>query len=488
MGLKWFGTDGVRGHVGHYPLTPSFVQKLGYFTGQVLGEASARPVIYVGRDTRQSGEMLQHALTSGLLASGFTVMDLGVCPTPGVSRLVKKMGANAGAVISASHNPVSENGIKFFNSSGYKLDEETEMGIEILLGGTADEWELPPLLGKRVEASGLKEIYLEDLLVEHFDDELQSVTVVMDCANGAACGLAEQAFSRLGARVIAVHSSPTGLNINDRAGSEHVRKNPSEMGELIRLFQADFGVAFDGDADRTVLVDEQGNLIDGDHMLGILAGYLDGQGMLAGRAVVTTHMRNQGLRNYTDSKGLVLHETKVGDKYVVRKLVECAGEGSQHGYALGGEQSGHVILLDDGHVTGDGIRTALFMARVFNRSGAESMCDMAGWMKKAPQVIASARVRTKPPLDGEPQYERVVQQAKKDLPGLLRIELRYSGTEPLFRAMLEADNRHSEQELADAAWKICDTVQTLTETLDRSVEILNCTRGGILKPSDHLTG
>lgn len=483
MTTRWFGTDGIRGHVGHTPMTPGFIMKLGAAAGQILAKGQSQPVILIARDTRQSGEMLQHALTAGLLSSGLTVLDLGVCTTPGVSRLVKYLHASAGAVISASHNPVSENGVKFFNQSGFKLAEEVEAEIETLLDNMPGEFDLPAILGRQVDAGGFKEYYLADLIAEQTGVDLKGLTVVMDCANGAASDFGPAVFSRMGAQVIAIHASPSGLNINLRAGSEHVRKNPAEMGQLICLYQADFGIAFDGDADRVVLVDENGNLIDGDHILGILAGYLDERRSLRGHCMVTTKMRNQGLFDYSQSKGLTLHETKVGDKYVVEKLLENT---SGDGFALGGEQSGHIILLDDDHVTGDGIRTALYMARVYVESGVKTMSELAGWMVKAPQVIASVRVKDKSVLEGHPLYDHIVKQVKEDLPGLMRIELRYSGTEPLFRAMLESDLRHTELELAEAANRICTVVQTITRTTERSLEIINCTRGGVLVPGSLL--
>jgi phosphoglucosamine mutase len=483
MTPKWFGTDGIRGQVGRFPMTPGFVMKLGIAAGQVFSSIHPHPVVLIGRDTRQSGEMLQQALTSGMLSSGVTVMDLGVCTTPGVSQLVKLHNATAGVVISASHNPVSENGIKFFDQSGFKLNEVIEEHIEALVEGMPEEMELHPFLGRCIDGRGCHEEYIRSLVQEHEGQDFTGVSIVMDCANGAASSLAMEIFSRAGVRVVCVHASPNGLNINHRAGSEHTRKNPAEMGKLIQLYKADFGVVFDGDADRVVLVDEIGRLIDGDHILGILAGYLDEKSCLVARTVVTTKMRNNGLANYLKAKDLVLIETKVGDKFVTEKLIDNVKAGQSPGsFALGGEQSGHIILLDGQHSTGDGIRTALYMTRVFVESKVKSMSELVGWMVKTPQVIASASVSSKPDLETLIEYRQMVDQVKEDLPGLERIELRYSGTEALFRAMLESNERHTEQELADAAWDICNVVQMAAGTPDKNVEILNCSHGGILIP------
>jgi len=482
-----FGTDGIRGHVGQFPLRPDFVLRLGLATGAVLQRADPRPTVVIGRDTRDSGQMLQSSLVAGLLAGGVAVIDVGVITTPGVAYLVRKLDAQAGVVISASHNPVDQNGIKLFDAQGLKSSEATECEIERL---AADpklfETNLARRFGRCIDGDGLQELYVESLVGEHRDLRLDRLTVVMDCANGAAYALAPECFGRLGARVIAIHASPTGLNINDGAGSEHVRRRPDDLGQLIRQYDADLGLAFDGDADRVILVDEEGRMVDGDHMLAILARYLDRQGRLVGRTVVGTSMRNSGFLRFVEATGLGFIETKVGDKYVVEKLLELNRQhAAPEAFALGGEQSGHIILLDDQHTTGDGIRTALYVTRAFIESGAGSLAELASCIVKTPQIIASAHVSAKPPLSSIPDLKPLLENedaARARLPGLLRMNLRYSGTEPLFRAMLEADSRHSEAELADEVWAICRAVQAASDTQDGPIEVLNCARGGLLYP------
>lgn len=482
--MKLFGTDGIRGKVGAFPLTPDFVLRLGLAAGTALLRSTLRPTVVIGRDTRHSGQMLQNSLTAGLLASGATVIDAGVITTPGVAYLARKLGADAGVVISASHNPVDENGIKFFSGQGFKLPEIIEAAIEKLALELAQpESYLARPFGRCIDGNSLREFYVEDLVREHPNLQLDRLTVVMDCANGAASWPAPECFARLGASVVAIHASPTGLNINEKAGSEYVRRHPQTLGNLIQQYGADFAVSFDGDADRVIFVDQAGGVVDGDHILCILARYLDQRRQLLNRTVVTTTMRNSGLLKFAEAAGLKHIETRVGDKYVVEQLLTLAAQNRDStAFGLGGEQSGHIILLDDQHATGDGIRTALYIVRALIESQAESLAELAGCLQKTPQVIASASVSSKPPLDGIEELTVLKNKANRSLPGLERIDLRYSGTEPLFRAMLEADDRHSEAELAHVAWAICRVVQNASETSNGSVEILNCSRGGMLLP------
>ena len=479
---RLFGTDGIRGNVGEFPLLPDFVLRLGFATGTVLLHKTLRPTVVIGRDTRYSGPALQNALTAGLLSSGISVIDAGVITTPGVAYLARRLDAEAGVVVSASHNPVDENGIKFFDGKGFKLSETLEQEIETLLDEPAP-WgtRTSRHFGRCIDGREMRELYVEDLVREHSNLQLDQMTVVMDCANGAASWPAPECFARLGAKIIAIHAAPTGLNINEKAGSEYVRRNPENMISLIRQYKADFGLAFDGDADRVIFVDQETGIIDGDHMLAILAQHLDQHRHLLGRTIVATTMRNSGLLKYIEASGLKYIETKVGDKYVVEKLADLArASHSPETLALGGEQAGHIVLLDDQHTTGDGIRTALYMVRALLESKAASLAELARCLQKTPQVIASAAVNDKPPLDGIKELNALRQKAKSDLSGLQRMELRYSGTEPLFRAMLEADERHSESELANVAWAICRAVQNASGTVEGRIEILNCTRGGML--------
>ena len=480
---KYFGTDGMRGHVGQHPLTSDFVTRLGYAAGMVLSRRASHPTFVIGRDTRQSGEMLQSALTTGLLASGATVVDLGVITTPGVAFMVKKMNAEAGIVISASHNPIGENGIKFFDADALKLSREIELEIEKLLDSSIDLGGAKEAqFGRRVDGRDMRELYADNLVDEHPVGLLEGLKLVLDCANGAASWYAPEVFSRLGADVVVIHASPTGNNINERAGSEHVRRQPEDLSALIKKYEANFGIVFDGDADRVVFVDENGNLVDGDHMLAILADYLMKQEQLLGRAVVSTTMRNGALVNYFEERELQFLETPVGDKYIMaalRKMMHADHKENQIG--LGGEQSGHIILMDESHATGDGIRSAIYLIQAYLASGRERLSDLAESINKYPQVIASAAVAEKIDLDGLARVQAIQKEIEQTLPGLTRLNLRYSGTEPKVRLMLEADTRHSEEELAEKAFALCEAVQVETGTPPGSfLEVLNVTRGGLV--------
>jgi phosphoglucosamine mutase len=489
-----FGTDGVRGTVGQWPLVSEFALALGRAAGAVLAADTKRPAVLVGRDTRLSGPMLQSALVAGLLAAGVEVIDLGVLTTPGVSWLIQRLGAVAGAVISASHNPVEQNGIKFFDSRGMKLAESVEEEIERLIesaseptgsGGNVRRGNLSAL-GRVIGGHAFTELYVRGLLDEHHDLQLASLKIVMDCANGAASAYAPDLFARVGARVVAVNASPTGLNINVEAGSEEVRHHPGRVKSLIETYDADFGLAFDGDADRAIFVDQRGTVIDGDHMLGMLARYFDNHRQLLARSVVTTNMRNGGLTRYVEDLGLQMHETPVGDKYVAEKLIELRNASTGPGQiGLGGEQSGHVVLLDDEHATGDGMRTALFVMRAYLESGAASMAEFAAGIGKTPQVIASADVG----YDKALRFDKAAlagmeQEVLAANPGLARVNLRYSGTEPKFRAMLESEGGQSEEDLAAIATKVCRRVQARAGLEGAAIEIQDCSRGGLLSPKN----
>jgi len=328
----------------------------------------------------------------------------------------------------------------------------------------------------------MHELYVENLLAEHPNLRLNDLALVLDCANGAASWFAPECFARLGARVLAIHASPTGLNINDCAGSEYTRRHPEELAQLAHHYRANFGLAFDGDADRVVFVDERGGVVDGDHILGILARYVDERHQLAGRSIVTTYMRNEGLVKFVQTNQLQIHETPVGDKYVVEKLLDLGGQlPESEVYALGGEQAGHVVLVDKHHTTGDGIRTALFVIRALIESKAHSLADFASVIQKTPQVIASAYVGSGPRLD-RAALNDLEKRSLASLSALRRVNLRYSGTEAQFRAMLEADGEIPVSELGRLAWNICRQVQTIAGMSEGSIEILNCSAGGLLDP------
>lgn len=481
---RFFGTDGIRGSVGEFPLVPEFITRLGFAAGKVLSQRDHHPTFVIGRDTRQSGEMLQSALTTGLLASGATVVDLGVITTPGVAFMVRKMSAEAGVVISASHNPVNENGIKFFDASALKLSEDLEFEIESYLDSPIDLNNIQPgQFGRKVVGTDMRELYADALVDEQQGLRLDGLKLVLDCANGAASWYAPEVFSRLGAEVVAIHASPTGKNINVQAGSEHVRREPQDLSALITRYEANFGIVFDGDADRVIFVDEVGRLVDGDHMLAILADYFHSENKLLGDTVVSTTMRNGALVNYFSKREIKFIETPVGDKYIMAELAKLLSQADQSGQiGLGGEQSGHIIMMDADHTTGDGLRSAIYLIRAYLSSGEKSLSSLAESIHKYPQVIASAVVAEKIDLDQLGQVTAIKEDIINSLPGLTRLNLRYSGTEPKVRLMLEADNRHSVVELSTGAFKLCQAVQDATNTPKGSpLEVLNVTSGGLIE-------
>ena len=480
---RYFGTDGIRGEVGEWPLDPEFFLNLGMAVGRVIHTSNRSLTMIVGRDTRQSGEMLQNALTAGLLAGGIDVIDAGVIPTAGIAWLLRRLGLQAGAVISASHNPVEQNGVKFIDADGLKFSEKLEGQIESFLSTEPSNSQIikgNKRLGRRTDGRSYHELYIQGLGEEHDPDFLKGLTLLIDCSNGAASHFASEVFSRAGARVIAIHSSPDGLNINSGCGSEFARRAPWEMGKMLHHFHANFGLAFDGDADRVVFVDENGSLIDGDHMLGFLAIYFHQKGQLLADSIVTTQMRNSGLKVYLERTGLIVHETPVGDKYVVEKLVELRSQDNDPGkFGLGGEQAGHIDIVNDMFTTGDGIRTALFVMRAFVESGVQTLANFAAGVGKTPQIIASAYVGQGPRID-RMQLSKIEQSLFDRCPGLSRANLRYSGTEPLLRVMLESDGKQTEIDLAEAAWEVCRNAQLIAGVDHGAIDILNCTSGGVI--------
>jgi phosphoglucosamine mutase len=487
---KWFGTDGIRGTVGEWPMVPEFVLNLGRAAGKVIRGDRREATIVIGRDTRQSGAMLQEALDAGLMASGVHVIDLGVVPTPGVAWLVQHLEAEAGVVISASHNPAGQNGIKFFHHTGRKLPEEVELQIEGLIdqlsSSSVPHFDVHTHIGHVHNGEIFQELYIRHLLAEHPGMDLDGIKLVIDCANGAASKIAPEVFSRLGAEVVTIHASPNGLNINVDAGSEHIRRSPEEMNLLIRHHQARFGLAFDGDADRVVFVDELGNLIDGDHMLGMLSRYFDERGQLLARSVVTTVMRNTGLKARLEQAGIRMFETPVGDKYVTDQIFALRDADATPGkIGLGGEQAGHILIVDDGHPTGDGIRTALFVIRVFLESGALSLASFAAEVGKTPQIIASAYVGNGPRIIRK-ELDELEAGLLAHTPGIVRVNLRYSGTEPLLRVMLESDGQVDEKGLARIALELCRKAQATSGAISGHIDILNVTCGGVI-PAEGLT-
>lgn len=425
---KYFGTDGVRG-VANQELTPELAYKIGRCGGYVLTRQAKRPKIVIGLDTRISGLMLEAALTAGLLSIGANVIRLGVVSTPCVAYLTRKLGADAGVMISASHNPVEDNGIKFFGGDGYKLLDDTELEIEALMDAAVDELPRPVGggLGTVTEEPDAKLAYLE-FLKGTVESSFKGLKVVLDCAHGAAYELAPRVFRELGAEVVACGAEPNGLNINDGCGSTH----PEALVELVRQHGADLGLSFDGDADRLIAIDETGEEVDGDYILTICGDALNREGKLNQGTVVTTVMANIGFFKAVKDLGLKAVQTAVGDRYVMEEM-------RKNGYNLGGEQSGHVIFLDH-NTTGDGILTALQLVDTLVKSG-KKLSELKKAMRKFPQVLVNVRVADKSKYKDNTAINEAIARVERELGENGRVLVRPSGTESLIRVMAEGPEK-----------------------------------------------
>lgn len=424
---KYFGTDGVRGEA-NVELTPELAFKLGRFGGYVLSQHEEEtPLVFVGRDTRISGEMLEHALIAGLLSVGIRVYKLGVIATPGVAYLVRTEKASAGVMISASHNPAMDNGIKFFGGDGFKLDDDRELEIEALLDAPDDTLPRPSAqgLGTVMEyPEGLRK-YQEFLVSTGV--QLDGLHVVLDTANGAASTSARQVFADLGAQLTVIGETPDGLNINDGVGSTH----PEHLQEKVKEVGATIGLAFDGDSDRLIAVDENGKIVDGDKIMYIIGSYLSSQGLLEKNTIVTTVMSNLGFHKALDAKGIHKEITAVGDRYVVEEM-------RKSGYNLGGEQSGHVVIMDY-NTTGDGQLTGVQLTKIMQETG-KKLSELAAEVTIYPQKLVNIRVENsmKDKAMEVPAIREIIEKMEAEMAGNGRILVRPSGTEPLLRVMAEA--------------------------------------------------
>lgn len=447
---KYFGTDGVRG-VANKDLTPELAFKLGRYGGYVLTKEANKPKVLIGRDTRISGNMLEGALVAGLLSIGAEVMRLGVISTPGVAYLAKVMNAQAGVMISASHNPVEDNGIKFFGSDGFKLSDEQEAEIEDLLDMDTDD--LPRPVGEEV---GQVNDYLEggqkyiQYLKETIDNEFDGLHIAIDCAHGATSGLASHLFADLEADISTIGCSPNGLNINDGVGSTH----PEKLQGLVVEKSADIGIAFDGDGDRLIAVDEKGNIIDGDQIMFIIGKYLNQQGMLRHSTVVSTVMSNIGFYKALEANEMKSNKTAVGDRYVMEEM-------RKGGYNLGGEQSGHIIFLDY-TTTGDGMLSALQLINVMQETG-KPLSELAGEMEKFPQVLKNVRVVKKNEVMTNPTVLDAIDKVESKMGDQGRVLVRPSGTEPLVRVMVEAPTLEDCNHYVDEVVEVIQQVMGMEE-------------------------
>ncbi|MBU5591825.1 phosphoglucosamine mutase [Clostridium sp. MSJ-4] len=442
---RMFGTDGVRG-IANEDLTAELAYNLGRAGAYVLTEGTHKPRILVGMDTRISGDMLESSLVAGILSVGAEAVCIGVVPTPAIAYLTRKYGADAGIMISASHNPVEYNGIKFFDNKGYKLSDELEDSIQ---GTIENNFQGVPTpvggdLGRRVVEEEALEDYIE-FAKSTIEVDFKGMKIALDCANGSAYKAAVDTFRELGAEVVVINNDPDGININKNCGSTH----PEELMDYVVRKNCDLGLAFDGDADRCLAVDEKGNLINGDFIMAICARSLKNQNRLKDNVLVTTVMSNLGLDIALEKEGIKSVKTKVGDRYVLEEMLK-------EGYKLGGEQSGHVIFLDY-NTTGDGIVTGIQLAAVVKKSG-KTLSELAKIMRELPQVLVNAKI----PNDKKDIHEKdeeiieVIKDIEKSLHGCGRVLIRPSGTEPLVRVMLEGENQEEIDKMAHELAKLIE--------------------------------
>lgn len=443
---KLFGTDGVRG-IANKELTVDLAFKLGQAGAYVLTkENKHKATILIGRDTRISGEMLTAAMIAGICSVGADAVSVGVVPTPAVSYLTKEYVADAGVVISASHNPVEYNGIKFFNRDGYKLSDAIEAEIEALIEGDNKDIELPTgtAIGRVVYRTECIYDYIR-YAKRQIQTQLGGLKIVIDCANGASYVSAPEALRQMGAEVIIIHNEPDGTNINKKCGSTHM----NDLQQYVKQVEAHIGLAFDGDADRCLAVDEKGNLVDGDQIMAIIGLFMKEKGTLKKDTVVATVMSNLGFFIMGKNQGMNIEQTKVGDRYVLEKMLE-------DGYNLGGEQSGHIIFLDE-NTTGDGLLTALHLLEVMKETG-KSLSELAGVMDVLPQVLINAKVSNakKDAYMSDAIIVEAIKKVEDKFAGNGRVLIRPSGTEPLVRVMIEGKDKEELQAEASMLAKLIE--------------------------------
>lgn len=432
---KLFGTDGIRGTANKSPMTPDVVMKVGQAIGYWLrhqpNQKADRRMVLIGKDTRLSGYMLEQALASGLNSMGVHVQLTGPLPTPGIGFLARNMRADAGIIISASHNPFQDNGIKVFGADGFKIHESVESEIERLVADVDLNQFLaePTQIGRtrRIDdATGRYIVYVKNSFP--MDLSLEGLRIVLDCANGAAYNAAPAIFEELGAEMVVLASSPNGYNINDKVGALH----PESTCEAVVKYRADVGISVDGDADRVIMVDEKGEVVNGDHILAICALDMLKRGSLSNKTVVATQMSNVALDQIMTANGIKVVRTDVGDKHVVEEM-------RRGGYTLGGEQSGHIIHLNHS-TTGDGCVAALSVLAVMKREG-KRLSELKQIMQDMPQVLVSTRVSVRRELNQIPGYTEMIEKHEAQLKGKGRIYVRFSGTEPVVRVLVEGPDR-----------------------------------------------
>ncbi|OGP82706.1 MAG: phosphoglucosamine mutase [Deltaproteobacteria bacterium RBG_16_58_17] len=445
---KLFGTDGVRGVANEHPMTAEMAMRIGCATAHLFKKKGHVPKIIIGKDTRLSGYMLENALVSGICSMGVNAIMVGVIPTPGIAFLTNSMRADAGIVISASHNPFQDNGIKIFGSEGFKLPDETEAAIEeLIFANSLHRLRPSPVeLGKayRMEdARGRYIVFLKHAFPKEYS--LEGTSIVIDCSHGATYRVAPETFLELGAEVTTLFDDPNGKNINLHCGSQH----PEVLAEEVRKIKADIGFAFDGDGDRLIAVDETGTIITGDQILAICAKVMKKEGLLTGNLVVRTVMSNIGLSVALQSLQIDSVMTKVGDRYVLEEM-------QARGASIGGEDSGHLIFLRH-HTTGDGIITALQVAAAMKKEG-KSLSELAKIMKVFPQALINVNVKSRPEIAAVPEIVAAIGKVEKKLADRGRVLVRYSGTQNMCRVMVEGP---SQKETATCCRQIADVVEKM---------------------------
>ena len=446
---KLFGTDGIRGTSNTYPMTACVALKVGQAMGYLLRKNprhNSIPKVVIGKDTRLSGYMIEQALASGLNSMGIHVFVVGPLPTPAIGFLTTNMRADAGIVISASHNAFMDNGIKIFSHDGFKIPDSMDKEIEDLVLGDELNNLLPPAhkigRSKRIDdAAGRYIVYAKNTFPLEYT--LDGLRIVLDTANGASYKVAPRIFEELGAEVIHLGNEPNGTNINDKSGALY----PKRVAEEVRKYRADVGISLDGDADRVIMMDEEGQIVNGDHILAICAEDMAEQGKLPGNTVVATQMSNYGLDQLMREKGIKVVRTGVGDKYVVEEM-------RRGGYSLGGEQSGHIIFLDH-TTTGDGLVAALNVLAVMKRK-EKKLSTLHQTMEDVPQVLINTRVSKRKDLQTISGYQEMIDKLSRRLEGVGRIFVRFSGTEPVIRVLVEGPDR---REITQYAEEIADFLQ-----------------------------
>jgi phosphoglucosamine mutase len=447
MNRKLFGTDGIRGRANVYPVSPDLVLKLGQAIGLYFKEAQANPKILIGKDTRRSGYMLEQVLSAGICSVGVDTYFLGPLPTPGIAYLTRGMRASAGIVLSASHNPYYDNGIKIFSSNGYKLPDDVEAKIEDLLGDPNISTNLPTgdkigVTSRIDDAIGQYAVYLKEQFPKHLT--LEGMRIVIDCAHGAAYRVAPKVFTELGAEVFEIGVNPNGSNINASCGALH----PQSLQEQVMLYKADIGLAFDGDADRLVVVDDLGNIVDGDEIMAICGIRMIKQKKLNGNTLVSTIMSNMGLELALERAGGKVVRTQVGDRYVMEAMING-------NFNLGGEQSGHLIFKDSA-TTGDGVLAGLAILEAILEEG-KKISELRKCMDRLPQVLKNVDVDEKIPLGDLPALTTAIQKVEQKLGKKGRVLFRYSGTESKARIMVEGPDK---DEIETMASELCDLTTT----------------------------